>query len=541
MTKLSRFLFVILCLCVIKQSKAQISFSIEEPYNQNGISTPDNVITDSIIYPAIRIISSTYEIASVQAVAEDSVNNMVYDNVWGYFRGKLNISAYSQGVKRQLKFIVRDVLGNEKIDSLGYTYAKKPTSKIIQPITFTNGYPTMPIKISVTGVDTLKVRILVYFNSPTANTVFLDTVYIPAGIFDTVINVNNTLFGYGRVEVNAWDRFGQGNAYNSMDVFAHNNPFFTPYYTFDGRIADFNYNKILAGKNNKLYYIDSSRNIIELPDSYYQFTPGGKLTMYGALYGGKDWTPDSIYNDGGQSAQVSGKYKMNAWSYMVGGSDVAAINLVNMETRTTTLIYSGGIFSTGPVSTLGPNGTVIYAANESAPLIKYKDGITTTIGAANTGNNYYPITDGDYVVYPKFDNTSFTYKLYLNNGVMDTVLSSGTFEPPPVMNYPIAPPSNYLVVNKLVAYTKADIAGQTQIWLRDSLGNNTKVTFFGTGSAITALTPAGDLMFTHADGGVGKLYYLKRGTHTKRSWPAWYWKYYLQGFVVVYNTREVYL
>ncbi|MES2848677.1 MAG: hypothetical protein V4685_06450 [Bacteroidota bacterium] len=514
MTRSLTLLLILIC-GFIQPSKAQINFSIEEPYYQSGIGTPDNIITDSTFYALVHINSSTFEIASVKAVAEDSIFTLLYDNAWGSFRGKINISGYTQGVKRQLKVIVRDIIGNEKIDSIGYTYAKKPTSKILLPLAFSNGYPSLPIKVNITGVDSLWARIEVSFNSPTTTIAFLDTFFIPGGVIDTTINVNNSLFGYGSVKVTVWDKFGQGNAYNTVDIFADGGLFITPYYTGNGKIIDFNYNKILELKDSYLYHIDSSRQATQLPGSNYTSNPSGKLTIFGALYFGNDWTPDSIYHDGGGSANVAGKYKTNFWSYFDGGGDHSAVNLVDMETRTTTLLDDGPVLeSGGSYSTVAENGLVVFYHGPTSGFSKYKNGVRTPIGTNITGQCYYPITDGEYVLYQK-NESAYRFKLCLHNGVMDTVLSTIESLQGP-SSTPLPSPTYYELVNKTAAYVKPGTSGQSQIWLWDSLGNNTQVTFFGNSSLIQAINPSGDLVFNRYDGSTSKLYYLKRGNLVPR-------------------------
>jgi hypothetical protein len=129
MTKLPAFLFAIIMSIAVHNTSAQsFTFAIASP----AVSQ----VCDSNLAVVVNYYSSTFEISKIYAVTEGYVDTLGYrtnNGTYSEFNGVINLSGLVQNRTYKLKVTCRDVLGNEKSDSINYVYIKAPEATIIYP------------------------------------------------------------------------------------------------------------------------------------------------------------------------------------------------------------------------------------------------------------------------------------------------------------------------------------------------------------------------------------------------------------------------
>src|SRR5213078_1669466 len=116
----------------------------------------------------------------------------------------------------------------------------------------------------------------------------------------------------------------------------------------------------------------------------------------------------------------------------------------------------------------------------------YKPDMTTTFLTADTVNNNFDVrTDGTSVLYNK-GLPNLTYELILNNGTSEEVLV------PPQATSVLAD-YYYQIAAGWVSYAKTGPSGVLQIWRRDLTGQQSQLSFFGTGSKLDKLGDDGSI------------------------------------------------
>lgn len=301
------------------------------------------------------------------------------------------------------------------------------------------------------------------------------------------------------------------------------------------RSGIFNYNRVFASDDTQLSY----PSVTDVTTGLTTIIPFKKhvpytafVTPYGAVMCGVDssrypqppafqWIYD--WNGGitylldmlnsSTSPRVAGDYAI--WT---GEFDGTYLKRRNLATQTNFLISTNAV---NIYNSVAANGFVAYG-ERSNNVYKY-DNDTSTLLTDNSGNkwNIYPITDGNYIVYIKQDPccTSQHYDIRLIAGNADSILSDfGALEPR--LDF------DYQANNKFVAYGRPGIANETQVVVRDSLGNHVQRSFFGSSSKIDLLNAKGDITFTNGNkrylslrsgqlapvnSGLGKAYYNDSG------------------------------
>lgn len=493
MTKLIAFLLSgIICIGVQFAQAQSFTFTIASP--------AANSISDSVLDINVQFYTSTYELLRITAVTEGRIDTLANAGSGaGYinFNGSINILGLVQGNHYKLKVTCRDVLGNEKTDSVHYQYINPPVGKILSPIPGTDLWPSLHIKTSHTGFDTCTSKVTVTISSQiifTYTSVYND--------IDTTIAFSNTLNGAGTIALQVTDKWGQSRTVNNAilaDSY-HSFPFLTPVYTGTGKILDYRYNNILEARNNALYIVDSGfQNASVIPGTYPVPSSKGNLAPFGAIWSGYEWTNGVLRTH--SYSGYAGKYATYKalWVDSISGGTNYGLYRRDLGSRTSLEInhyYDPPPFENTQVD---PKGSVVYFNGDYSAMGRYKvNGGTSYVDYANPpfifeGTLLY----GDTVLYTKsFVENPLSSKLYMNDGLGSFLLSDlGS------SGY-----TQYKVSGKYMAYPKLGTTSQKQVWLRDSTGNSIQKTFFGSDSYVVGLNENGDLIFNNSN----KSYYLKK-------------------------------
>lgn len=233
------------------------------------------------------------------------------------------------------------------------------------------------------------------------------------------------------------------------------------------------------------------------------------LTPYGAIFGAADttdnlynilaWDNDSLYRLG----PLNGTYSLHtAGNYALWSNDTL-LDLIDLRTANVATISSS---AQNIYNDVDSNGVVTFGGTDFNIYRFANNSITQVTNGADGKWNTYPLTDGSSIVYVKGDPccTNQHYALHVYDGHSDSLLSDeGTYSPTPMVDYQIN--------NKYIAYTQPDPSGISQVWLRDTLGNHTQLSFFGTNSRIDRLNSNGDLTFvTSTSATTGRRYFASK-------------------------------
>jgi hypothetical protein len=208
-----------------------------------------------------------------------------------------------------------------------------------------------------------------------------------------------------------------------------------------------------------------------------------------------DWNNGVLYQLGALNSGLSTSGNNAIWS------NGTKLYLRNLQTVTDTIISS----SAGNwYNDVASNGMIAYWGNDYN-IYRFANHISTKLtDTANNKWNVWSLTDGTNIVYIKQEPCCKRYALHLHNGQTDTLLSDmGTKGPDPYYNYQLN--------NKYVAYTKPDSAGNYHVWLRDTSGTHSQVTFSGTNNRIDFLNNNGD-MTTITNVINGRRYFINKAT-----------------------------
>lgn len=464
-----------------------------------NIYTPTiNQLTDSMLEIRVAVIS-TYDISTITATVADRQMPLTFNQEYQEFRGGLSLAGLKKGDTLTLAVLAKDVFNTEKTATQTFIYAPPPKLSIEFPLHGTNAYPSIRIKANATasaGPCALHVSIFAT-PLPVFDMSFFNTV-------DTVITIPSSAGNLGNVAFDAMDQWGQHTP-AGKEIFYNNNPFFTEVYRGNGRLYDFNYNKILEINDyRKGAIVDFSSNTAEeIKGADMSGTSPAFLTQNGAMfstgYSGwlQEWSNDSIYQIG---YSYGGKDLFRTKGKYVTRISNSQNNILfrNLETHTDTPVANVSNYP-GFAHDLTAEGMVVYS--------DLNGNITTNRGTGNITNDYPnintgPVTDGNNFVYLK-QAVSYGFSIFFSDGQTETELAylGNDFSPPYY---------DYAINNKYIAYSKPGNAGQMHIWLRDSAGTNTQKTFFGTTSQLEVLGANGDIVFFAYNSAKLKRYFVSK-------------------------------
>ena len=478
-------------------------------YNPTALQLNDSVLSISVY------VNSTYSLSSVTASVNGRQVSLTAVPQWtGSYQGTLSLSGFNQDTLT-LQVLATDVQNNKDSASRDFIYDKLPILAIIQPLNYSVARPTIHIKarcvdkdtctISVTG--TLNYGTIVYSGS------FVDSV-------DTTIDLSKGEGGMIGLSLIATDKYGRSNAATGGYVFVESSPYLQKVYESNNLIIDFNFNKALSS-GNSIGNQPVSTKIVDIttgdstaiPSSMVLSVQSTYLTPSGAIYI-QPGVNDTIYElnsgsinmvgqaSGGSALQSNGKYSL--WAGSNGTEFVPGLVYRDHLAGTSALISTNTGINNASDNGLSANGTAAWSSVTnyygSLNVSAYHGGNTTLITNDNSGTiaNSYISTDGTNFLYDQFPLQNFNNNsLHLFDGQKDTLLS--LLDGQPFMSDGIH--QIYQVNNNYLVFPKKDSVGLTQLWLKDSLGNYSKVTSFGSYNGqspqvrLDLLNPHGDLVF----------------------------------------------
>jgi hypothetical protein len=470
-------------------------------------TVPSGNLTSTILLPTVNqltgntcdikvSVKSTTQVSSVLAVAGNQQVSLVYNQASTYFEGTIpigSIAGIKEGDTVNIVVTSTDIQNNQQVKSVKVIYDLPPTVTFKEPLNESVARPLLPLKVYSTDRDTSTVTIVFNYN-----TVFSGKI---KDSLSTTLNLAAYNGMSGELTVTVTDKQKQ-TAAAGITIYIDTSSALTEYFAADSKILDFNYNKLLVASAQPLTY----PAIISIPGNQRETITlrstltanRSYLTPYGAVLTGQDssnyqasfsygydWNNQTIYSlqnsylNSGLSLKTAGNYAM--WS---SGTNLIRRDLAT-RTNTTISTTSGNIDND-----LAADGTIAYwSSGYNINLYKNNTNSALTTNANNKWNTY-PVTDGNNVVYIKHDPCCGTqnFSIYMAApGVPETELSNlgtkGAYAP-----------VYYQANNKYIAYIKLGSSGQNNVWLRDTAGNHSQLSFFGQDAYIEQLNPNGDVM-----------------------------------------------
>ncbi len=444
------------------------------------------VIVPTTFYVSVNV-QSTYQLSSVSINAGSVQQLLVYNSSTGNFEGAFTLQGFSEGDTIALQAIATDYFNSQGSVVEPVIYNNPPSITINGLIDESVVRPFLPVNIKCNQKDSCYLRIT-FSDHFILETHFKDSINF---ILDFV-----ALNGLGGpLDIQVTNRRGQMSNLK-YHIYVETSPYIKEVYTADRKIVDFNYNKLLTDSTDYLNYTSYNLQIIVINSNSKISIPFTKpvnnpiLTKYGAFFAGvrPDYIPDIYDWNSGVLDSIGG---LNSGFAAAGDYAIwmnyNALFLRNLATKTDTLI-SSEVGNWNNVVT--ENGEVVYWTGRTDYNIKkYKQGLTTSIthDSASGFWDVYPLVTDKYFVYNKRDNKTIS-SIYISDGNNETQLSSFS------SSTQLYPNQDYAVNNNFIAYAKPGLTGEKQIWLRDTFGINTQITFFGTDCKIDGLNPKGDII-----------------------------------------------
>ena len=483
MKLLYSFLFLFIGINVNSQN---ITCTINSP-------TKNQIVSNNISVKAT--ITSTLELSSVIASISGFQSNLIFNSTTRIFEGTVVTNGLKQGDTLELVITIKDVLNNVATSKVNVIYDLPPVINILEPMSESVAHALLPFRIQCTDID-----------SCLLNVTYADEVIFSTKIKDslsTFLNFKKFSGFYGSLIVDVYDSRLQKST-NSVLIYVDTSSSLKEYFVANSRIIDFKGKKLLLQTGNELSYpeiVDISNKTQSIIPLKIKLTSRSFLTPTGAILTGVDSSlyPSSFswgYDWNNNTINTLGSFN-SAYSLVTSGnyaswSNATTLYLRNLVTKVNTTVSSSAINWYNSVTS---SGRMAFGSSSPYNIFYYRNGNSTAV-TTNASNkwNTYPITDGTNIVYRKHDPCcgNQTYSIYLTDstGSNTTLLSDlGNKEP--------TPPNDYQVNNKFVAFTKIGSLGQTNVWLRDSLGVNKQITFFGTNADIDLLSSKGNLLFNY--------------------------------------------
>jgi hypothetical protein len=145
----------------------------------------------------------------------------------------------------------------------------------------------------------------------------------------------------------------------------------------------------------------------------------------------------------------------------------------------------------GGEHSVASNGVVAFSTRTSfeahSQVMKFDAGVTTTLTADADRDSFQPTTDGQGVVYTKYNPEADRYEIAFHDGNGETILTGPRSESP-------ERGSDYAIAGGWVAFTEFGELGKTNVWTRDPSGTLLQRTAFNVDSLIETLAPDGEVM-----------------------------------------------
>jgi len=474
-----KFYFFFVFVLLSARGFSQISISIDAP--KINAPSPD-VLSISVA------VTSTNQLTSVVADVAGRTDTLTH-YAGNIFKGTISLIGLSEGDTLTLTVTATDLFSNQQTATRNFIYDNPPTLKFVQPLDSFVGTPVLFFNIKVKDYDSCNIAITSKGNN---------AMLYQAKVKDSLLaNVDLTPAkgskgGSVIIEIRVTDKTGQTQNYQMgfYVVSNTNNPKLHAFYKAPKIILDFKDSSIFAIGETPLdpgiiNIVTGSETLIldTLGKSPIQNRGSAFLTDYGAVFTGGsniyDWNRDSLvrltksYSD----TRFNNKY--------FGWSSFEELHLRDLSSKSNKIIATNNRNGFD----IAENGLIVYATNAGgfhSNIWSYKDGVNTPL--INDNRSFAPLTDGKIIVYTKGPTYDGPDSIYMYDGVNSTLLSThgGRY----------GGANWYMIDNGFITFTDRDIAGHTQIFLRDTLGNIVQLTHSGTSSsAIENLNRKGDVVF----------------------------------------------
>jgi type IX secretion system substrate protein len=486
---MKRIIPILICCFIIQSSIAQ---------NMNvQIVTPTlNQVSDSVLSVSANVTTFKYAIDSVIAIVNGRRVSLIYNSQTPgpyYWLGNLSLSGFSEDTLN-LMVVAIDAQANRDTATVRFIYDRAPVLAIIEPLNYSVARPLLHVKVRCVNKDSCGIYV--------SGTVGNSTNVYGSNFIDSVNTAIDLSKGEGSavlLNFTATDKYGQTSKLYGGYVFVESSPYLTK--VFEGRdlIIDFNYNKVLTSGNGlgtqspyhptKIIDINTKdsviipTNVVLQPRHAYLTPPGAILIapLNGTTDSVVDWNSSTLnflgYVNGDYSLLANGGYAI--WTGSLANQNGLVYR--NYVTNATTLVSSSQGMDNSGGNAISLDGTAAYSALNSLDyqnIFAYKSGSTQTVTNNTTNNNISNsgiATDGRNFLYNQFNNMLDSNYLHLFDGSKDTLLASfGTISSLLGMH------RLYQAANHFIAYPNPDISGYNQLWLKDSLGNYSKITNFNT-------------------------------------------------------------
>lgn len=503
-----------------------ISLSFLSPSNYS-------LVTDSTVSIQVGV-QATYALKNV-IVTAGSTSDTVTNSSSSVYTAAFSLSGLAPDTLA-IKAVATDVLNNKDSITEYIIYDPLPVLTIVKPLNFSVANPTIEVKASC---------------KDSANGCSISINYSSAypDSADTTLDLSPDEGTEYYIPVTATENKYHQSTSQYIHVYVESSPYLQQLFVCQDKIWDFNFDHILTARTqipNFNIPSGSTQNtltglkLINLTDSSVSAIPysgniafqQGKsdwvaenwlvdtyVTPYGAIFSGIPTDPtlypynnDSVYDwnqntltaasssllNSAFSLDVSDDRQYAIWSEGLPSSIVYR----DLGSKTNTVVPSPASISAhmgNYFNDIAANGNVAFWGSRSNPsgagyindVVTYQNGTTTFITDSNENKEaMYPATDGQRVVYQQMLNTNpVDYQIMLYDGNSNTVLSDmGTTNPLNITRqYQINP--NY------VAYVKLGTSGQSEIWLRDSTGSSTRLSYFFNSSVLDKLALNGDVVY----------------------------------------------
>ena len=471
---------------------------------------PIQVVGDNLNIQVM--IESTYQINSVTASLPGGKSVLLS---WGGgstgYTGTISLLGLPQDTTT-LTITAVDAYNNPATVTGRFIYDHPPTLTVDSPAAYTVAMPNLHLRTrchSDSGACTISVVL-----QPTEAT------SVTLGTYTDSVDANYDLSAYQagdyqnsnsiEFEVSATDRRGIGISAPWVPVFVETSPYLTPVFTANTMIYDLSGNKALVNGNvgSPLNIVDiTNGSVVNIPYTGVVVNGTWHLTSTGAVFLGNnggdsyeyppylfEWHNGSLDSLGRLNGGLTTAGDYGLYLPLTGG-----YVLRNLATETNQSVPA---FNSALGFNLTPSGGMAYGTNGSKSgevlwnLFNFSTGSSTLLVDDNSGVAVSsPLTDGRHIVYARQAQSGNYSVIFGSTGnYFDTLANWGTN----YMGNPIvpAPPTSYVLNNGYSAYLASNGQNIPQVWLRDTTGKKTQLTFNGNGDVMLEyLNPKGELIY----------------------------------------------
>jgi hypothetical protein len=462
-------------------------------------------------------VNSTYQIQSVTATIADRTVNLSFSNTAQRWVGSLNLVGLPHGTLT-LTVTVTDVFANSQSAQGTFNHDTKPQSVVTSPLAETVARPLIRLTASCVddnpaGCQSLTVLIddgqvvIASGQSSIDQEVSLDafegkTITL---VFRSLDTINQTAEEKRIVHVDSSARLRDLNDVTGMIYDADATRILYLDQTVSPAILKIR--DRVTGADTSIPSI-ADRFPVQTDSLHSRFgwlTPRGAIFVLRAETGPGaslyEWQDSTLLFHGVPNAtsslRVAGPYAV--WTgYPSTDTEIpVALFLRNIVTGTTTEVFFPGAHVGNSDNDVATDGTVAFWASSQPPAGKvtnvytYKGGVPQQLTNSTPSILYNsPRTDGTNTLYIKQPPCCSveSYALMLHDG-------TGEREVAPARSTRPAADYDYQARGGWVAFTRAGVAGESQVWRIAPGSSEQQISFFGTSSLIDHLAEDGELTF----------------------------------------------